>query len=466
VAVNATVEDADALHRAVWRWHFYAGAFVAPVLLVLATSGLVMLLRAPIEAALYGDITTVTARATAPRPPSEQLAALRAHFPDSEAILFVPPRVSTDASEFAIVPATHHHDDGHGHDTPARSVFVDPHDARVLGTLDRRNTPYGWANAIHGSLLLGTIGDGIIEIAAGLAALLVGSGLFLARPRGASWRAVLLPLLSLRRRAGSRALHGAVGYWIAAPLLFFLLSGLTWTEVWGARLLQAWSTVAVERSAASRATATHGSLNRSVLDEVPWALEQAPLPASGTRLGSAGAGSTPDLDAVVAFARTAGFGAFRVHLPRGHDGVWTISASTMAGDIDAPRAERFLHLDRHTGHVLGDVGFDDYSPIAQFMASAVPFHQGDLGPWNVAFNAIVCLAVIGLVSLAPLLWWQRRPSWRKPAPPPLDALTGRRIVALFLVCALAFPLSAAAIAAVIACDQFVARIRSLRRQRG
>ncbi|NJN51147.1 MAG: PepSY domain-containing protein, partial [Gammaproteobacteria bacterium] len=76
-----------------------------------------------------------------------------------------------------------------------------------------------------------------------------------------------------------------------------------------------------------------------------------------------------------------------------------MSASTLAGDVDAPADERFLHLDRYSGRVLADIRYADYSSIARFMASGVPFHQGELGIWNVAFNAAICLAVIALVLL-------------------------------------------------------------------
>ena len=42
--------QSNCVYLAVWRWHFYARLLVVPFLLVLATSGLVMLLRRPIDA--------------------------------------------------------------------------------------------------------------------------------------------------------------------------------------------------------------------------------------------------------------------------------------------------------------------------------------------------------------------------------------------------------------------------------
>jgi uncharacterized iron-regulated membrane protein len=115
-------------------------------------------------------------------------------------------------------------------------------------------------------------------------------------------------------------LHGALGYAIA---LFFLLSGLTWAGTWGGRIVQAWGTLDLEHNPAATASAPydHDELNRTPLEEVPWALEQSPLPVSGSAAGGPGAGRAPDLDRVVAFAHTAGFSRFRVSPPRGDAGV-------------------------------------------------------------------------------------------------------------------------------------------------
>ncbi len=455
---NRQAQAPNDFYRAVWRWHFYAGVVVAPLLLVLASSGLVMLLRAPLEAAPYGHLLTVTPLTTM-RTPAAQAAAVDAALPQMQSILFVPPSAPDRASEFSVVPR-HSAGAGHGHNEAALSVFVDPYTARVLGTLDRARTPYGWANAIHGTLLLGDIGDAIVEIAAGLAVLLIVGGLYLARARQHSLRAALLPPATPVGRVRTRDLHGAVGYWIALPLLFFLFSGLTWTGTWGGRVVQAWSTLSLERKPSTMsATQVHRDLGRAPLEEVPWALEQTPLPVSGTSAGETGVGAEPDLDRVAAFAQSVGFEPFRIALPRDDAGVWTISASTLAGDVDAPSAERFLHLDRHTGRVLADVGYAHYSLVGRFMASGVPFHQGELGVWNISFNAVLCLAVMTLVILATALWWQRKPNGLLPvAPPRPDHRTGRRVLAG----AVFFPLSAAAIALVLLLDRLFVALRAVR----
>ncbi len=43
------------LYRAAWRWHFYSGMFVIPVLLVLAVTGMIYLFQPQVDPMLYKD---------------------------------------------------------------------------------------------------------------------------------------------------------------------------------------------------------------------------------------------------------------------------------------------------------------------------------------------------------------------------------------------------------------------------
>src|ERR1700761_9532537 len=54
---------AAARHRLLWRWHFYAGLFVMPLLLVLAITGTLYCFQPQIEPLLYHDRLIVDARA-------------------------------------------------------------------------------------------------------------------------------------------------------------------------------------------------------------------------------------------------------------------------------------------------------------------------------------------------------------------------------------------------------------------
>jgi uncharacterized iron-regulated membrane protein len=194
---------------------------------------------------------------------------------------------------------------------------------------------------------------------------------------------------------------------------------------------------------------------------VPWALEQTPLPASGSLAGQAAVATPVDIDGVVAFARGLGFeGRFQLNLAAGDDGVWTISHDSMSNDGTDPMADRTLHIDQYTGNVLADIRFADYSAYAKMMAVGIAFHEGDLGNWNLALNTVFCLAMIFLPVSGVILWWKRRPdAARRLAAPPLprDVTLWKGALATVVVLAIAFPMAGAAILTVVLLDLLVLR---------
>jgi uncharacterized iron-regulated membrane protein len=456
-------------YLAAWRWHFYAGICVLPFVFILAVSGLAMLVSEPLDRHLHSDLLTVTPQGTA-LSAERQAAAVRSAYPHADLATF---RVATsprDSTRIDVVPKHAVADHGSHGESAAAAVFVDPYTGAVLGELDSNRTLYAWAKALHGTLLLGTLGDYLIEIVAGFGVLLIASGLYLWWPRdGTALRQAFVPKPFASGRRRWRDLHAAVGVWVAPLLLFFFASGLAWTPFWGGEFVQTWSSLPGETFAVPLADASHASLNHDAHHDVPWALEQTPLPASGSLLGTAGIAvvdGSVTIDDVVAYARAAGLASFRVHWPRGEDGVWTIAATTIGGDTQDPTGDRIVHLDAVTGNVLGEVRFSDYSPMGKFMAAGVPLHQADSGAVNLAINVLVCLAVIGMGSAALAAWWVRRPRGaRRLVPPPMphDARAWRGAVVLMLVLSLAFPLAAATIATVAAIDLLVvSRLRMLR----
>lgn len=79
-----------ALYRAAWRWHFYAGVFVTPFLLLLALTGLVMLFAPQIERLQYRAFLTVTPGQTA-LSLDRQIDAVRPLYPAGEVTRVRPP---------------------------------------------------------------------------------------------------------------------------------------------------------------------------------------------------------------------------------------------------------------------------------------------------------------------------------------------------------------------------------------
>ena len=453
----------SSFHAVAWRWHFYAGLYVVPFLLMLALTGLVMVFFTGFQTRL-GPVVTVNVAQHAPLPVSAQAQAVLELRSQATLREYIAPATPDRASWFVV-----------NRDGANEAVAVDPYTAQVLQLVDKDNTWFAWAEKIHGTLLLGDVGDRLIEIAAGFAIVMIVTGLYLWWPRGATrWSSVLLPDLRLKGRLWWRSLHASTGFWLSAVLLAFLLTGLSWTGVWGAQFAQPWGTFpAAKWDAVPQSDVTHASLNTNGQHEVPWGLEQTPLPASGSRAGVAGvpAGQPVNIDTVAALAKQLGFnGQHHIQLPQGDTGVFTLSADTMSGDLGNPTQDRTVHVDRYTGRVLAEAAFADYPLLAKAMAVGIALHQGDLGLWNAVLNVLFCAAIVFLCVSGIVMWWKRRPkgSWRIVAPPmPRDQALWKGGAVVMCVLALAFPLTGAVLLVVLLLDGLVvSRLPSLRRAIG
>lgn len=447
-------------HMLAWRWHFYAGLYVVPFLLMLALTGLVMVFFTGFQNRLGMtiDVAPQTQTATV----GAQAQAVLARLPGAQLKEYVAPKSATVPAWFSVKV------DGH-----VEAVAVNPYTAEVIRTVDKENTVFAWAEKIHGSLLIGDFGDRLIEIAAGLGIVLIVTGVYMAWPRGGSgWRQVLVPDLAARGRAWWKSLHVSVAFWIGLVLSMFLVTGLAWSGIWGSQFVQPWGSFpAAKWDDVPKSEVTHAALATPGLKEVPWGLEQTPMPASGSSGGKPGlpAGQPVNLDTVEAYARSIGFnGQFHIAAPQDETGVYSISADSMSGDLSDPTGDRFVHIDRYTGRVLAEASFADYSPMAKFMAVGIALHQGDMGLISAWANVVFCLAVVFLCVSGTVMWWKRRPAnaGRLAAPrAPANARLWKSGALVMLAVALAFPLSGAVLVAVLLLDGLLlSRLPALRQR--
>lgn len=463
-SANADKSLSRAFYNTAWRWHFYAGLYVAPFLIMLAITGLIMLWSSVLVGRdgekLYSVVSASHTIAV-----SEQANAAVSAVPGGSLVQYIVPRTEDQPAVFRI-----------NVDKQSTMVAVDPYRGTVLGTWERRDALYDLANLIHGTLLIGTLGDRLIEIAAGFGVVLIVTGTYLWWPReGRGLARSLRPQFSGRGRQIWKSLHQTVGVYAAILLLFFLISGLSWAGIWGEKMTQAWSTFPAEKwDNVPLSDVTHASMNHNGVKDVPWALEQTQMPASDPHAAHKGHAMMPQnsvdgLDAVVAQARSLGFdGRFQLSFPNGDTGVWTIARDTMSNDSADPLSDRTVHIDRYTGKVLADVKFAYYSPAGKAMAVGIALHEGDLGGgWNVALNTIFCLSVIFLSVSGIVMWWKRRPSGasRLVAPVVPDKMSIWKSGAIVMVAvSLLFPLTGIVLVTVLALDLLVIRhVKPLKR---
>lgn len=429
-----------ACYQLAWRWHFYAGLFVIPFLIMLSITGTIMLYDKQIQSIRYQLDIPPTSISKAPLAVSKLIASVQDSYPNAHITRYIRPKTSEQAA-FVLIKtqqATLH-------------IALDPYTAEILSRFDRNNSFYAWANDIHGSLLIGTTGDRLIEIAAGLMMLLLVSGLYMWLPsNNASKRAVFWPTTSKGRRTFYRELHSSLGFYTAIALLFFIVSGLAWSGVWGSKIVQPWSSFPMQKSQQTPlSTIPHASLNQGVMEEVPWNLEQAPLPESIPQA------QTINIDSIVALAKKLDMQQYQIRLPLSERAVYSLTASTMSGDVADPRLDRTVHIDQYSGKVLADIGWDEYSMMAKFMAAGIALHQGDMGVVNLVVNTLLCIIMLVISVSALLLWWLRRPAKSfKLHPPSLVKQDSRWKLGLFTIVliSLLFPLTGVAILAFVVLD--------------
>ncbi len=462
-----STQQTKARYFLAWRWHFYAGLFVVPFMIMLSLTGLVMLFDDEIEQLRYQDVLSVAPLEQA-LPASQQIAAVKSAYPLAAVTQFISSKQPDIANRVSI-----RFEDG-----KSLLIAVNPYTAQVQGEIDRSESWYELANNIHGTLLIGKSGDFLIEIAASLSILLLVTGIYMWLPTDNASRA---GFLKLRVSSGSRVLlrdiHANLGGVLSAVLLLFVLSGLAWAGFWGAKMVQGWNTFPTYYTWGEKpqSNLTHASLNHGSEEELPWNLEHSTLPQSQTQDHSGHHGSeevsltshaTVSIDQIIEQAKALGFTQFKVFMPKSETGVYTVAANSMGGDVVDPRQDRTTHFDQYSGEVLVDVTWDDYTLMAKLMAAGVSLHQGDVSVVNKALNALFCLAFIAISITGVVMWWKRRPVGQQKLGVPTkfqqDTIWKSGLVCL-LVIGICFPLAGLTIAVTLILDWLLVR-RSKRLQ--
>ncbi|WP_233834598.1 PepSY-associated TM helix domain-containing protein [Paraburkholderia sp. ZP32-5] len=466
-------------YRTLWRWHFYAGLFVMPFLLVLAITGTLYCFQPQIEPLLYPHRLIVEPQAIPRLPDNALLAKARAAMPaGSAALTAVITRDPQRSAEFVFRVA----------DGTQQSVYLNPYNGELLGTLSVDDRLMQVDRMIHRKLLLGKPGELLMELVACWTLVMIGTGLALWWPRATGGtRAVLLPRFALRGRPLWKSIHAALGIWLALGALAFVLTGLPWTGSWGKQFKAfatathlgaprgAWGGLALhstlpgahaEHAATADAHApdtTHDhhasnadmdSMPGMVMDDLPlplapWAAGNTHVPASTT----SGTARPLSLGHIVALAASLGItDDYNIVLPASASGVYTVSYFP-----SNPRDERTLYVDQYSGAILKDIRYRDYGPIAKAVSYGTSLHMGRY--FGVA-NQILCTVIsLGLATLAVtgcVMWWKRRPqrslgapSRERAAPPMLGWKAG--LVLLGII----FPLMGATLVAVALLDWLI-----------
>jgi len=447
----------SSLQHRIWRWHFFAGLMVIPFVVILAVTGSIYLFKPQVEAAIESRINaTAEARTADGRtvPADDLVAAALAAHPGWALKTYVLPKGPGDrTAEVELVG-----------DGTARTLWLDTASGGVLHDMPSRRRIMTFVARIHGTLLGGDRGSLVVEIMASWTIILIATGLYLWWPRGAAWWRAFVPDFAAPsgKRGAWKKVHGAVGAWIGVLVLVMLLSGLPWTQVWGAGFTRA------------------KDLAGLTSPEQEWFVTlQSGDPHTGHAMDGSDlwtTGSADDENAAIAAAGTVMSGItlqqvvdkvepqplwppVNIQPPRGENGVWTVRAMPQY----RPRYET-VHYDKWTGDEVMRIRFRDQNVADRVMAVGVAFHEGALFGWmNQVLGVIAALGVVALSVTGGVMWWRRRPKGRVGVPPmPKDRTLAAGVIGLVIALGLFLPIAGLTLLIALILDKAWAGIASMR----
>ncbi|WDF01989.1 PepSY-associated TM helix domain-containing protein [Shouchella hunanensis] len=425
----------------VWRWHFYAGLIIAPILLLLAITGGIYLFKGTIEASIYSEYYDVRPNQDGVTyPPSELIAnALTAHENIATVTSYSP---SEEATRSVAIGASF--DDG-----ASGTVFMNPYTGESLGVLMDQNRVMERLIELHSELMLGTFGDRVVELTASWTIILIASGLYLWWPRRSkpNLYGVWLPRVRKGKRVLVRDLHAVPAAWLSIGLLFFVLTGMLWTGFWGNGVQH----IATSTGHGYPPSIWVGDAPQSLTEDVAesaWAAQKLPVPLSGNEQGY----EQVSIDDVV----TTGLHrelhpSYTVYFPRSETGSFTLSAFP-----DQARDEATMYVDQYTGAVLADYRYDDYGLVGKWMATGITIHKGlEFGLLNQLFGLLICIGLVGIIVSGFFLWRRRKPQHHMGAPKANSIRHNRALLVILLLFAVVFPLVALSLLVVFLLDVFL-----------
>ncbi len=434
------------LYSAVWRWHFYAGLFVLPFVLLLSVSGSIYLFKPQIdrwEERAYRDFGTEAAVS-----PDRQVAAAMDANPGARFNHYRLPENSGDSAMVQIGLA----------DGSRREVFVSPR-GEVLGSFDPEARISATVARIHGTLLLGTAGDWLIELAASWTIVMILTGLYMWWPRPLKLAGTLWPRLSLRGRPLLKDLHRVTGFWVAGLVLVMLVSGLPWAAAWGGAFKWVRTELGLVQGpqewkiGAGGGHLGHGAGNHGAAMSVAPAAPVGDIPLSAfVAKAEAERMAFPVLvlppRAPVRFAA-----------PTGDE--WTVKSETQNRPLT-----RQVTYDPATGAETGRRGFADTHVVDRVVNTGIAWHEGQLFGWaNQLLGVLTALALIAVSIMGVLMWLRRRPRGELGAPSQTGDCARLRwgVIVALVVAGVLLPLFGVSLLVLAVLDRILATVRSSRR---
>ena len=398
------------------KWHFVAGIISAPIVIILALTGLIYLFKDNYEATQKATLAHVKQNTIRKMSYQEQWQLAKNEWEKLPSGVIVP-QTENDATEFISGKFSH-----------KSHLFIDPYTQKVNGKINVNETDMYKVRKLHGELLLGSYGTKVVELVASWMVVLIITGLYLYWPRGGGIRNFFTVRTNQSKRILFRDIHALSGFWFSLFILLVLAGGLPWTDVFGKSYQ--W----VQQVTKSGYPSTwEGKGLKSIPTGEPLALDVIVLKAKAMNLE----GSTV------------------IELPENPTDVYSVFNETTH-----LTAMEKIHFDQYSGKVLKKNNWADIGLMMKSRLWVMAFHQGEFGPWNWFLMIFIALGLL-LLSITAIITYFLRKKTGSISVPKVPSNVSPSLTLIIVICLMGviLPLFGLSVVFIFLIDKFKSKQR-------
>ncbi len=386
-----------------------------PVVLIMAITGAIYLLQPQIENALYKDFLYFQGNFFEKPNHDEIINATKKHFNAKNVVSYQAAIKPNKSAQVVLIDENKN----------KITVFVNPENLAVLGFVDEAWRLTNIARNIHKNLMLGNVGRVVTELVACWLIVIILSGIYL-RLRSKKNNKFLLNLKNKKEKT-LQEIHGFIGIWASIWLLLLLLSGLTWSFVWGGLLSN-----------------ISNNFNEGFPQEI---FSKRPISTSDS--------AAPEISMNKIFEIISQKNInhqFKIEYPWFEKGSYALMPLRHGGDAENVA---YLFFDRKSGEILQQFYFQDLGKVGRLTSLGVAFHEGRLfGKLNQMLNLLAVFLLITLLATAFLMWKKRKKNQGAIKINDLEK-SQKKLIFFAVLFALLFPLFGISIILIFLAEKFL-----------
>ncbi|MDM5339127.1 PepSY domain-containing protein [Fictibacillus enclensis] len=428
-------------YNRLWRWHFYAALFIAPLLITLTLSGIGYLFYTNVENKAYDHLffgkNGTTEKLTIDEGIEKVIEQNKGYSIAKVIVLDDPYNTRLTMTN---------------KDGDQKYVFLDDHN-EVIGTQNAKYTFSNMMREIHSSLFVGgTVVNYLVELAACWAIFLLFTGLYMTF-KGRAFKKRKNP----SKRQKSKKWHALVGTIITIPMIIIIFTGLPWSAFMGNFIYSA-----AQNHPSIGIPTLKQQPPTSDMSEIPWATRKNKAPSSegsNEHHGGMTMSDKPNQSAMMSIEQLMDKvdeahiqKPYSIIYPATEEGVYTVSKGSNTGvtglDV-SPYDEMTSYFDQYNGNLISKVGYEDYGILAKWFTWGIPLHEGHLFGWpNKIINLTVCLSFLLVIFWGMKTWLARKRKGEISAPPVASKGVSVSFILFMVILGLLMPLFGLSLIAV------------------